>query len=823
MPNADGYITYSTKLDNSDLVKDIQATKKQIASLQKDLDKQTQKRVPLADSVRELGTQLDAAKAKLASLNAEKEKYLSAKTGYNINDPASIDAAFEANVGLAGMDDKIASAEKEAAKLQAKFDKSATALESMDAKTATLSQNLASSKVQAAGLEQQLARAQSLAPLTDAVGAAEARFIKFGKRIGTMFRKVFMFSVLLAGLRAVRSWFSDIIKTNDEAVAAMGRLKGAVLTMAQPIVDVAIPAFIKLVNILTKVVQVLANAMSLLFGKNVKDSAKAAKALDKEKKAIKGVGSAAKKASGFLAAFDEVNQVQDDSTSGGGGASTSGIQADFSGFDGAMVQSELDKLTAILGGALFAVGAVLAFSGVNIPLGITLMALGAAILYKEAEQNWDRLPQQLQTAISGALVLVGMVALVVGLCLSLSGTNIPLGLGLVAIGAASIAAAAALNWDALGNTISQKLAQIGTIIGPCIAVVGVFLLLTGNFPLGLAMVIAGAAIFGVSESVLNWDELGNTVTEKLGNIASIVGGVLAALGVILMLTGVAFPLGLAMVIAGSALLIGGSIAAQWDSVPNTVRDKMALIMKVIGGFLVVLGVILLLTGVGVPLGLGLILAGAGILAVGEITANWGFIIKKVQECFEAVRQYFNQHIKKYLSVEYWKGKASDIISGLCKGIRNGFSELKKAVSETISSAWEKAKSAFDKDDSGSSASSTTRRSGARAQASAARIYSTDVPELARGAVIPANKRFMAVLGDQTNGNNLEAPESLIRQIVREESGGSYQIVALLQSILSAVQSGQQIVIDKSGQRVIGQVAAQYINDRARATGTVVIR
>ena len=205
MPNADGYITYSTKLDNSDLVKDIQNTKKTIASLQKEIEKTAQKRVPLDDSVKSLGAQLDAAKGKLAALNAEKEKYLSAKTGYNINDPASIDAAFEANVGLAGMDDKIASAEKEAAKLQAKFDKSATDLEAMDAKTAVLRQNLESSKVQAAGLEQQLAKAQSLAPLTDAVGAAEARFIKFGKRIGTMFRKVFMFSVLLAALRSVRS------------------------------------------------------------------------------------------------------------------------------------------------------------------------------------------------------------------------------------------------------------------------------------------------------------------------------------------------------------------------------------------------------------------------------------------------------------------------------------------------------------------------------------------------------------------------------------------------------------------------------------------
>ena len=47
-----------------------------------------------------------------------------------------------------------------------------------------------------------------------------------------------------------------------------------------------------------------------------------------------------------------------------------------------------------------------------------------------------------------------------------------------------------------------------------------------------------------------------------------------------------------------------------------------------------------------------------------------------------------------------------------------------------------------------------------------------IPMLARGAVIPANRQFLAVLGDQRNGNNLEAPESLLRKIVREEAGGA---------------------------------------------------
>lgn len=50
-----------------------------------------------------------------------------------------------------------------------------------------------------------------------------------------------------------------------------------------------------------------------------------------------------------------------------------------------------------------------------------------------------------------------------------------------------------------------------------------------------------------------------------------------------------------------------------------------------------------------------------------------------------------------------------------------------------------------------------------------------LPHLAKGAVIPANDEFLAVLGDQTHGNNIEAPEGLIRKIVREESGGSSEI------------------------------------------------
>ena len=50
------------------------------------------------------------------------------------------------------------------------------------------------------------------------------------------------------------------------------------------------------------------------------------------------------------------------------------------------------------------------------------------------------------------------------------------------------------------------------------------------------------------------------------------------------------------------------------------------------------------------------------------------------------------------------------------------------------------------------------------------VTAPQIPRLAAGAVIPPNAQFLAVLGDQRSGRNLEAPEGLIRQIIREEIG-----------------------------------------------------
>ncbi|MBQ3045130.1 MAG: hypothetical protein IJD49_04175 [Clostridia bacterium] len=85
------------------------------------------------------------------------------------------------------------------------------------------------------------------------------------------------------------------------------------------------------------------------------------------------------------------------------------------------------------------------------------------------------------------------------------------------------------------------------------------------------------------------------------------------------------------------------------------------------------------------------------------------------------------------------------------------------------------------------------------------VSEIQIPRLAQGAVIPANKEFLAVLGDQKNGRNLELPENLLRQIVREESGGNRSgIPFIIQLILNG--------------KVIGEEAVEYVNGVIRKTG-----
>ena len=267
----------------------------------------------------------------------------------------------------------------------------------------------------------------------------------------------------------------------------------------------------------------------------------------------------------------------------------------------------LTTLTGVLAGASLAVGAMLAFTGVAIGLGIALMAVGAVTLVSAAALNWNSLPDALASPLSRVGVLVSGATLALGAILAFSGC-MPLGIALMTIGAASLASVVALNWNGLSDEIQNVIAVITTVVSVAFLAIGAALAFSGaNIPLGLALLAAGAVTMGTA-IMPNWNDLSDNVQQKISMITTVVGGALLAVGAILALSGVSLPLGLGLMAAG-ALSLGAIATLNWDFVVNSIKKVVSVITGILSGALIVLGVLLCLSGAGVGLGLAVLAAG----------------------------------------------------------------------------------------------------------------------------------------------------------------------------------------------------------------------
>lgn len=267
----------------------------------------------------------------------------------------------------------------------------------------------------------------------------------------------------------------------------------------------------------------------------------------------------------------------------------------------------LTTLTGVLAGASLAVGAMLAFTGVATGLGIALMAVGAVTLVSAAALNWNSIPDALASPLSRVGLLVSGATLALGAILAFSGC-MPLGIALMAIGATSLVSVMALNWNGLSDEIQNVIAIITTVVSVAFLAIGAALAFSGaNIPLGLALLAAGAATMGTA-IMPNWNDLSDNVQQKISMITTVVGGALLAVGTILALSGVALPLGLGLMAAG-ALSLGAVATLNWDFVVNSIKKVVSVITGILSGALIVLGVLLCLSGAGVGLGLAVLAAG----------------------------------------------------------------------------------------------------------------------------------------------------------------------------------------------------------------------
>ena len=267
----------------------------------------------------------------------------------------------------------------------------------------------------------------------------------------------------------------------------------------------------------------------------------------------------------------------------------------------------LTTLTGVLAGASLAVGAMLAFTGVATGLGIALMAVGAVTLVSAAALNWNSIPDALASPLSRVGLLVSGATLALGAILAFSGC-MPLGIALMAIGATSLVSVMALNWNGLSDEIQNVIAIITTVVSVAFLAIGAALAFSGaNIQLGLALLAAGAVTMGTA-IMPNWNDLSDNVQQKISMITTVVGGALLAVGAILALSGVALPLGLGLMAAG-ALSLGAVATLNWDFVVNSIKKVVSVITGILSGALIVLGVLLCLSGAGVGLGLAVLAAG----------------------------------------------------------------------------------------------------------------------------------------------------------------------------------------------------------------------
>lgn len=698
---ADGSVVFSVDLDDKDAQKELNKLVKKIDTLNDKISQKQQDKMPLAKQSAEIAANLDAAKATLDSMHSGKEFFTA---------------------------DSIKAQESTVKSLQKEYDAVTAKVEKMDASIQSDTANLDKMKTKAGELSEKISSTKNgVFGMGDATKKADEYMSRFVNRVKKLALRAFVFTLITRALSVVRDYVWKVIQVNDEAAKAIGRLKGALLTLAQPLLSVIVPAFTALVNILTKVISVIANIVSMLFGTTAKKSEAAAKGLYKEADAIGSVGSAAKEAKGNLASFDEINTLS--SSSGGGGAAAAladRLSPVFEQFTTDEYKAKIDELTAYLSGALLALGAILCFSGANIPLGIALMAAGAIGLVTLIKENWNAMSDRLRAALTNVLSVLGLFALAIGAILCLSGANIPLGIGLMLAGAAMLGTAVALNWNAVNDKTKNTLSALMMALGMTLLAIGAVLCFSGaNLPLGIGLMIAGAAS------------------------------------------------------------IAASVAMNWNTAPEKTKAAIKSLMGSIGVSLIAIGAVLCFSGANLPLGIGMMIAGGAAIAAAS-DLDWSALLTKLKEMWQNIKQWWNTSVSKFFTADYWKALGRRIIDGLLSGLKSAWEAVKTWVANAVSWFGKKfveAQNSIAKSNSGRSGGFGTRSGGFGRPSRAPSISRVSAPALARGAVIPPNKEFLAVLGDQKSGTNIETPLATMvdafKQAMAESGGGATTVVIQL--------------------------------------------
>lgn len=455
--------------------------------------------------------------------------------------------------------------------------------------------------------------------------------------------------------------------------------------------------------------------------------------------------SAAKELKKSVMGFDELNILNGNTASGAGSAGVSG----GSGFDFELpeygflndVSKQADEVTQKLKNALpwiLAIGAGLAAWKLGPKLGLDLQkTIGLAVGIFGALT----LVQNILDSIVNGVTEENMTGMIFGMTLAVTGLYVALGPvagGITAIvsGLAVLAVAFSDAEKSGWNFQNQMLAIAGILA----AGVGIGILTGSWIPLFIGMI--AALLLSITTATGHGQELINGVKETLQGFIDFFAGI--------------FTGDTERTAAGIAGIFGGlknTVGAVIDGIRDWLNGLLDWIDNKTNGKLkpLITGIKAIVTAV-----------------FGNIKQTVGNVIDEIKTIFSGLIKF----ISGVFSGDF--DKAWEGIKDIFKGIWNTIIDLLNGAINIIIKGlnWlikQMNKISFDVP------SWVPFVGGKSIGVNISYISENVLPRLAKGAVIPANDEFLAVLGDQTNGNNIEAPEGLIRKIVREESGGSGEV------------------------------------------------
>ena len=703
---ADGEVVFEATISDKKLHQELNKVKSNIESLQKEFNRLGAQKTPMEDRLRNIGAELDAAKQVLADMRtAPKGTY------------EKIDVSEQA---------------ERVRMLQSEFNKTANSIDKLNEKLNKTGDKISDAKTQAVELSRQIDGRSKGAGLRNATEAAADSMKVFGQRVKSVVRSALVFTVITQALTKVRDWAKNVVMVNSDARESIAQLKGALLTLAQPLVSVIVPAFTLLVKVITAVVLQISRIVALISGKSVKATADSAKALNKQTNALKGTGNAAKKAAGQLAAFDEINQISADTAdNAGGGASADAITPDFSYMD--EISDKLKKIADAV--MLIAAGLALWKLGSSLPgtlgqiltkLGGILIAVGGLIILWESLAdawnngvNW----KNLLGSLAGAAALAGGLALAFG--------KVGAGIGLVVSGAALLVTAFHDMMEGGMNLENTLMSVAGLMIGGLgIAV------LTGSW---IPLLIAAIASLLVA------------VVNAYGDTEQFVDGIKAMLdGFVDFFAGI-FTGDIDRAIGGIEKIFKGLqnvLFSIVDALKNMFLSFLDWLDEKTGGKLH--GIIEFIKSL--------------------VTGAFTFIKDFIGNAMASFKKIFTG-IVKFLSGAFtgdwdkaWEG-IKDIFDGISTAIKGTWASVINAIIRALNWLIDKAnKISF------TVPGWVPGLGGKHIGVNIPKINELQIPKLAQGAVIPPNREFMAVLGDQKSGTNIEAPLDTIKQAVAEVLG-----------------------------------------------------